>query len=237
MKTRIVLIGAVVLGWAVCAQATTITYNAATDFSASSNPNGVWSYGTISSSVPFSAFTTGRTWVGRSPSLPGIDGWDNGIVGVDAGYDPSVTHNSTTGSISAFGFTWPENALALDSYGSSENSGYPDVRWTAPTARVIDISATFTDIRDVPGDFATAYVRVNGGGFQSLGLANSTDISWSNTGMEVLAGDTIDFLAVGATVTMLQATISQTVVPEPSSMVLLAASLLGLLAYAWRKRR
>jgi hypothetical protein len=241
MKSRILRIGMCICVLGLAAQVRAdFTYNAADDFSATSNPNGVWSYGAQSSTVPFTAYTTGRDWGVRTPSTPGIECWDNGEVGVDAAFDPGVTHNSTADLITAHGYRWPANALVLDLHGSTNDTGYANVRWTAPTAGVINVSATFTDTAVEPGVFATPYVRINGGEFQSLGsgAATSTGVSWSSTGMEVMAGNTIDFLAVGngGTLTRLDATITMTTVPEPSAIVLLGSGILGLLAYAWRKR-
>ena len=65
--------------------------------------------------------------------------------------------------------------------------------------------------------------------------------TYSGTGLSVAAGDHIDFVVayedfqavqLGATITMTPAP-----TPEPGTLTLLGAGLLGLLAYAWRKRR
>lgn len=229
MKARILLIGLIALGWTVGVQADTITYDAAADFSATSNPNGVWSYGTASDLVGpsgFTAFTKGRTWVARDTNYAGINAWDSGSA-----YDPSVTHNGTNGTIVAYGFTWTPGDLGIDSYGGAGSY----VRWIAPEDGSADIAATFTDMG---ASSAKVYVFKN---FAVVGLnAMSTagGVSWSDT-LDVVAGDIIDFAVSGqyGSVTKLDATVALATVPEPATLISVAIGMVGLLAYAWRKQQ
>lgn len=227
MKTRIALMVMACLGWAACAEAETVVYNAADDFSLTNgNPNGAWSYGWCDTGVGpsvFNPYTTPTTWSGRDPSTPGIDTWT-----WSGGYDSSITHNGTSDSLSVFGFTWASNALGLDSYGGSS----PIVRWTASQAGAVDVAATFTTMG---GASTSVYVFKN---FAIEYEATSTAIgaSWSGT-LNVAAGDIIDFAASGSTgtLTRLDATITQTV-PEPATVLLVVTGMVALLAYGWRKR-
>ena len=59
----------------------------------------------------------------------------------------------------------------------------------------------------------------------------------TSSDLTVAMGDTIDFVSHMDKGEQLTATITETTVPEPSTLVLLALGLIGLLAYAWRKRR
>lgn len=235
MRTCNILVGLALCSLALPAQAETV-YDVADDFSTSGNPSRAWSYGLFSTSHPFTPMNCGRTWAGRNASYSGMQTWDNSGGSLDAWtYDPAVTYNSTETPIDAFGFTWAPKSVALDCFGGSEAGGYTTVRWTAPAAGTYGITAAFKDIRNTGDGSSQAYVCVNGA-FVFTGLANAAGVSWSpSQGIEVAVGDTVDFVTVGATVTMLDATISQ--VPEPSSILLLVAGILGLSVYAWRKRR
>jgi threonine dehydrogenase-like Zn-dependent dehydrogenase len=63
----------------------------------------------------------------------------------------------------------------------------------------------------------------------------------SSSAITVHAGDYIDFFvdkyngSLTNDLTVVHATISE--VPEPATIVMLASGLIGLLAYAWRKRK
>lgn len=234
MKTRILSIALVVFGCSACGQADTIvTYNAADDFSATTNGgSNVWSYGYCSALVGpsgFTAFTNARTWEARevgAEDFTGLHAWD-GI----SGYDPSVVYNAGS-AVTAFGYTWAAGDLGLDSHGNGVDG--PIVRWIAPEDGSVDISATFTNA----GSASTlVYVFKN---FAVVGSGNTSTGPVSSSGtLSVVKGDIIDFAASGSlgSVTILDATIAQTVVPEPGTLLLFGTGISGLLAYAWRRRR
>lgn len=229
MNARMLLIGLAMLGWAVRTQADVVTYDAAADFSSVNNANGDWSYGfctALEGPAGFEAFTNHRTWAGRDSKYAGIDAWDDGLS-----YDPSVTHNGSENSITAYGYTWAPGDLGLDSYNDC-----PVVRWTAPGAGSVDISATFTDIS---ASSTLVYVFKN---FSVVGLnvmSTASGVSWSGNDISVAKGDIIDFATSSSygSVTKLDATIAFTAMPEPSTIIMSGISIIGLLAYAWRKRK
>ena len=108
-----VLLVVTLLGLAVSAQAGTVVtiYDPADDFSISNgNPNGVWSYGKQTGSIPFAPFASGRTWGPRNAAYAGIEVWDDG----GSSWDPSIDYNSTASTVVAFGFTFTPGAVALE---------------------------------------------------------------------------------------------------------------------------
>jgi len=150
-----------------------------------------------------------------------------------------VYYNATASSLTDFGATLAAGDLALDDYlGGDTAWGWPTVRWTAPAAGIIDIAATWIN----PGDTVqNAYIAFNAitasdpVASTTLGPADATGVSYSQTGLSVEAGDTVDFFAAGTGgLTILDATITM-MIPEPATMVLLGLG--GLAAVVRRKRR
>jgi hypothetical protein len=135
------------------------------------------------------------------------------------------------------------------------------VRWTAPATGQYQVNAVFNDINmdaNAATQTAVVYVRKNGSqvwnttldgfsGTAAAGYADHTGTTWAanySSLVTLAAGDTLDFVMNGGigqdqntdrTCVNFDATITAT--PEPASMVILATGLIGLLAYAWRKRK
>jgi hypothetical protein len=123
------------------------------------------------------------------------------------------------------------------------------VRWTAPAAYPIRIDATFVGI-DTVGTTTDVHILHNGfsifdsfindtDGFRNL--VPDTEVALHAV-LTVAAGDTIDFAAGRGRngtyffdTTGIDATI--TPIPEPSTLVLVGAAILGLAAYRARSGR
>jgi hypothetical protein len=160
------------------------TYNAALDFSATDNPDGVWSYGWSP--------TLGGGFVPDTAtlSLAGIDDW----LGEQAGDgNPSVTHNGTSDVVTVSSVTWQPGQLVFHPGPSGQ---YSMVRWTAPRAGSLSLAASFSG-QDFIGPTSTDVhvLHNNAPMFDGEVLDFGAGPSFATT-LTVLAGDTIDF-AVG----------------------------------------
>jgi hypothetical protein len=130
-----------------------ITYDVAADFSATNNPNGVWSYGWSSTLTSALNLYTDKY---KPYDFGGIDVWSE--LGIT--YPPAVAHNGTGSVITLYGhnLTWQIGQLSLGPGNSGEHS---HARWTAPNAGIFDIAATFTGI-DADGVTTDVHVLHNG---------------------------------------------------------------------------
>ena len=221
------------------AQAETV-WNLTNDFSTSSQ-NGVWSYGRGSGHVAFSQAGVFEDWGANRPgaeTAPGLGAWEPAA----GNYDPSVTYNSSNVPVSAFGFTWAAHTVALDAFTadgpwSEYTSGYADVRFTAPADGVYNLSFTYTDLAgtDTGAEFWRQIPAAQGTKDQWWDAGGGASGSYSETGITLSAGQSIDVLVTGSTVAQFDMTVST--VPEPGTLVLLASGLIGLAVYARRKRK
>jgi hypothetical protein len=130
--------------------------------------------------------------------------------------------------------------------------------WIAPQAGQYQVTATFTNPLESGHDSDVA-VRVGGpaendahtvwtstlSGFIGKSINNYSDAFGTNPSatysdtLTLSAGENLDFFVYGNHMNYnavgLSVTISQ--VPEPGAMMLIGSGLVGLLAYAWRKRK
>jgi hypothetical protein len=205
-------------------------YDAAADFSASSNPSGVWSYG--SRATLASPFTLGTA----SGNELGVDYWvNNWHFGA-----PSVTHNGTGAAITHSSVTWGPGDLAFHPGASGE---YADIRFTVPDSGPYALESSFAGADFLGPTSTDVHILLNetlifDGTVNAYGLGPSYSTTRSLT-----AGDTVDFVVgVGADGnysndnTRLVAQFSQ--VPEPSTLIVW--SLVGALAVTlgwWRRRK
>jgi hypothetical protein len=219
-------------------------WNVGDDFSATNNPNGVWSYGdyggaTFTGTLNPATFTLLTT---EAHGYGSIDAWQNGVL------DPVVSHNSsrtlTVGSFSdptTYWTQWAPNEVALHPW-----DGPTVVRWTAPSAGEYQVSGDFFPTQGVNAP-ANAYIYMDATQEASLGSVSST-VPFSLL-LNLNAGDTVDFVAWGGNTynktTGLDASISTVAgpsntssVPEPSSLAgLLSLGVSGVIANIWRRRR
>ena len=231
---------------AICpaVQATTI-WDAGTDMYNSfvpgpaTNPNGPWSYGTaVDTSGTITSFSTTDAGMGNQMFWNGVDGYGSTAM-------PMIAVNTNSVALNEGG-TWTFNLapkeIAMQPGNSGSNS--VSVRWTAPAAGTYNVAATWTNIANGGGDGVDAILAQNGTSLFSalVHTTSSTTEAYATTSktLTLAEGDTLDFLVDRLTnyngdSMSLDATVTSA--PEPSAMVLLAAALLSLLAYAWRKRR
>ncbi len=219
MKTRFVLLSLVVLAFASLAQAATV-YDPATDWSISNgNPNGTWSY------LNGSGTLYSRSGMDSAAPAAGLQWWKN-----PSGDDPNMTYNSTDGELVGWGIHWAPHEIGM---GPSGDPNGTILRWTAPTAGDWTVNALFTRTQEVNSG-GSIYVTHNNTEVFSHGVGNYLDSSTYADTLTFAAGDTLSFRVTGDAFVRPEITISD--VPEPTSVVLYATGVLGLLAYAWRKR-
>jgi hypothetical protein len=226
-----------------------LTFNAAADFSTTSNPNGVWSYGTTGPTLtgPFTLFST------TNFNLGGANGW-NGWVGTETAFGgsfPLVSKNTTSMTLT------PPNTVLLPgemivhpgpdpAFGG--DSAYAVVRFTAPTAGIFSLDTVFegrspTDQGFPAGTTTDVHILLNGVALfngEVNGFGPASDQSFESS-LDLHVGDRLDFaVGVGSNgsflndSTGLDATISNAV-PEPSTftMTVILATCSGLV---WRLR-
>jgi hypothetical protein len=168
------------------------TFDPAADFSATANPNGVWSYGwstELGSSFMLDA-VRGDTFLGTSD----FHWWaGENITDADPGHFPLVGHNSTGALFDSAGLIVPAGQLTLH---PGPNGEYAVLRFTASVAGSYSISAKFLRL-DV-GCGTTTDVHVLSGGRSVFdGVVNNACAEVSMQSVKTLAAsDTIDF-AVG----------------------------------------
>lgn len=126
----------------------TQVFDLATDFSTSSNPNGVWSYGN-SVSGSGGTFAAGAAADGSSI---GVRGW--GIPAADA----TITKNITTATTTHPTVKIPAGKVGMHPGGSGQATV---AQWTAPQNGTISVTGSFMGC-DNGGTTTTVTVRHNG---------------------------------------------------------------------------
>jgi len=211
------------------------TFDAFADFSATQNPNGVWSYGqTPSLGGSFSPLKAGSC-----PPGP-LTGWNNSGMPDSSGSPPFIFKG-----IGGCGTGTPPSGQ-LDLHPGSIGQ-YADVRWTSPSAGSLAVTATFQGIDPTAGG-TDVHVLKNGVLLFSAQITGfGVPTSFTYPGGTVVAGSTLDFVVgVGSDGNFLfdstgfNAHISfqpLAGVPEPGSLVLVGSCLVGLAGLTWRRHR
>jgi hypothetical protein len=173
--------GASVQPTSVAAQVT--SWDAANDFSLTSNPNGAWSYGwSESRGSTFQMLSSTEDYVGS-----GFDIWEESK---DLPL-PFVGHNGTSTAAVFYTAVVPAGAMALHPGFFGENA---IVRWTAPAAGTYSASATFIGRDSYAGTTTDVATLVRGTQVWTADVNGYLDTrDYSSTSVVLAAGDTIDF--------------------------------------------
>ena len=220
----------------VASKAHATTFNAAADFSLSSNPNGVWSYGYST--------TLGGTFIldtnsGTMTINPNFSYWG---ANIGPNNTPIVFENTAATNQQGGGANLDPGQLA---FHPGPNGEISIVRWISPGAESISLNTIFTGRDNVNGTTTDVHIFHNGSSlFDGLvnGFGPGSGPSFA-TSLAVLQGDTIDF-AVGignngtyiSDTTGLDATITVTAVPIPATIWLFGSALVGLGVFGRRKK-
>jgi hypothetical protein len=224
-----VLLGLVVgTAWLASAQ-----FNPSAQFSPTSNPNGVWTYGyeSVPLGSPFNLLTLPLT----VSSLPGpfIDSWQSPSFGT-----VGVFHNGTAAAQTVT-TPGPETSLfnsGMLAMNAGPNDEYGMVRFSAPANGIYTIQGTFEGI-DTAGTASMVYLLHNNVVVASgsvLGFGPGSDIPLASGPFLLNVGDTLAYAVGGAPVNSMTALINAQVaavgVPEPSMCALLGLVLVPLVA-------
>jgi PEP-CTERM motif len=222
---------ATLLGLVVLALPTTaLAFSAAGDFSASSNPNGAWSYGSSTSLA--SAFIPSSIPTNNYAGLS-LDGW---LGTSDGSGTPYILHNATAHNVTNQVTVYQPGQLAQHPGAQDQ---YSVVRWTAPFSGTFSINATFSGL-SLAGDTADVHILLDGISiFNSTVTGSPSPASFSTIG-SLSAGDRIDFaVGFGSNGDNHDDTtgLSATIVPEPGTLALVAMGLASLLSFRFLKRK
>lgn len=224
-------------GFAGIASADPITFDLAADWSDTTNGGtNVWAYGRYASSVgagspaTFNAFdlNVGITVAPASGQV--LRGWRNPSL-----IDPNIIKNEgSTVTTSAFSIiTFNAGAVTFGPF-----LGPTVARFTAPTAGLYDVSASFKTVQ-VGNTAPHAYISLDGATPLDRGVLSASLTTYMNSSLSLAVGDTVDFIVWGADsankTTEVSASLTTDVAatPEPASMFLLGS---GLAALAARRR-
>jgi hypothetical protein len=257
----------VVLGLAACAQAAVIydagpemaAYVASGTTGNLAPAFGQWTVGWRAHSAAlttnsFNAFTAGNFQQTTEIASPDLDGcavwetsWAENMLGVQ--YSGSIQWNAGGDEMS----TVTLNQMVVDqTVGTGTNM--PVLRWTAPQDGVISVDTAFRAICENGTNAPISLYLLQGRGAASSTIFNATigPQAWVNGDPDnrsrtadasvtawVNAGDVIDVTSFAGSYVNLLAIDSHmiTYVPEPGSVALLISGALGLVCYAWRKRK
>ena len=160
-------------------------YDAVRDFSIISNPNGVWSYGWLSSlGSPLNLYTVTDT-----TSISGMSAWlESGTYSANP---PYVAHNDTSAVICFGTFCVPRNYLHLH---PGPNNEVAVVRWTAPSSGSFRLQGAVVGLDFQFPTTTTFYVVLNSNNYLFSTTIDSykSPLSFHKV-LAVSAGDTLDF--------------------------------------------
>jgi hypothetical protein len=164
----------------------TETWDAAADFSPTSNPNGAWRYGYAGGlTVPYAPFTLGAGFTVD----PGVPGWGAGTWD----HLPGVFQNTTAQTVHIRDtVTLPAGELALH---PGVNGEYGVVRFVAPRDGAYTVTAGFGG-RDNQFGGTDAHVLAAGEEVFAAPITAASGADMAPTTVSLLAGESIDF-AVG----------------------------------------
>jgi hypothetical protein len=221
------------------AQPALAQYDPSAQFSATMNPNGVWSYGF--ENVPLGSPFTLLPIPIPVASLPGpfIDSWQSVFSPLAVLHNgTNVTQTVTTAFDSAI---YDPGMLALH---PGPNDQFSVVQWSAPVNGFYSIQGTFEGI-DTSWTTSNVYLLYNNsiilGSGTVTGFGPAFEVTLTSPSILLNAGDTLEYVVGGGpihdTTALIDAQVSAAAgVPEPSSLVSLAIACVAVIAWAWRQR-